>query len=264
MTLYIEFDDQQLTFQTDVEEVAEFVATTFRHMLVSQPTRSAGSLDFFRAGAGYSLKSAEAFEFPAVELTELIPLVKDEVRLQFMRARPDLLWMHAGVVERNGAILISGMSGQGKSTMTTRLCEYGWRFLSDDVAPVRMSIDRVIPFPQTPVRRLHPGREVSREELGTLPRQTIELSSEMICRDEAEIRGMVFIEYDAGSRASLVRLDQGTAAMEILRNATNFFDHRAAAVERAARLVSRVPMYRLQYGESDEAAAVLSAISDDS
>jgi hypothetical protein len=264
MTLYIEFDDQQLTFQTDVEEVAEFVETTFRHMLVSQPTRSAGSLDFFRAGAGYSLKTAEAFEFPAVELTELIPLVKDEVRLQFMRARPDLLWMHAGVVERNGAILISGMSGQGKSTMTTRLCEYGWRFLSDDVAPVRMSVDRVIPFPQTPVRRLHPGREVSREELRTLARQTIELSAEMICRDESEIRGMVFIGYEAGSRARLVRLDQGTAAMEILRNATNFFDHRAAAVERAARLVSRVPMYKLQYGDSDEAAAVLSAMSDDS
>jgi hypothetical protein len=262
MTLYIEFDEQQLTFRTDVEEVAEFVAMTFRHMLASDSTTSSGSLDFFRTSVGYSLKAAEVFEFPGLELARLIPLVKDEVRLQFMRARPDLLWMHAGVVERNGAMLISGMSGQGKSTMTTRLCEYGWRFLSDDVAPVRMSADRVIPFPQSPVRRLHPGREVSREELGTLARETIELSPEMICRDETDIRGVVFIEYDAGSRATLARLDQGTAAMEILRNATNFFDHRAAAVERAVRLVSRVPMYRLQYGSSDEAAAVLSGMSD--
>jgi hypothetical protein len=264
MTLYIQFDEQQLTFRTDVEKVAEFVAMTFRHMLVSESTASAGSLEFFRTSGGYSLKAADVVEFPRLELAELIPLVKDEVRLQFMRARPDLLWMHAGVVERNGAILISGMSGQGKSTMTTRLCEYGWRFLSDDVAPVRMSADRVIPFPQAPVRRLHAGREVSREELGTLARETVKLDPETICRDEAEIRGVVFIEYAAGSRATLTRLDMGTAAMEILRNATNFFDHRAAAVERAVQMVSRAPMYRLQYGSSDEAAEVLSQMNDDS
>jgi hypothetical protein len=257
MTLYIEFDGQQLTFRTDVEKVAKFVATTFRHMLAAKSTASCGSLDFFATPSGYSLKSAETFHFRGRELAELVPLVKDEVRLQFMRARPDLLWMHAGVVERNGAILISGMSGQGKSTMTTRLCECGWRFLSDDVAPVRMSADRVIPFPQAPVRRLHPGREVAREELGTLARETVELSPDMICRDEAEIRGIVFIEYAAGRQATLTRLDQGTAAMAILRNATNFFDHRAGAVARAVELVSRAPMYRLEYGSSHEAAALL-------
>jgi hypothetical protein len=264
MTLYIQFDGQQLTFRTNVEKVADFVAKTFRHMLVSESTIPAGSLEFFRTSAGYSLKTADVFEFPEIELAELVPLVKDEVRLQFMRARPDLLWMHAGVVEHDGAVLIAGKSGQGKSTMTTRLCEYGWHFLSDDVAPVRMSADRVIPFPQAPVRRLHPGREVSSDELGTLAREAIDLNPEMISRDEAEIRCIVFIEYDAGSRATLKRLDQGTAAMEILRNATNFFDHRAAAVERAVRLVSRAPMYRLQYGSADEAAAAVARIDHDS
>lgn len=261
MDMYIEFDARQLLFRTNVEEVRDYMAEAFRHMLVPALVDPVERLEFNQAETGYRIQSADLLDYANVALEDLMPLVKDEVRLQFMRKRPDLLWMHAGVIERHGgALLLSGMSGQGKSTLTTYLCEHEWRFLSDDVAPVRMDADRVLPFLQSPVRRIHPGREVAREDLGTLERETVDVAEGSLCRVETEIRGIVFIEYAKDAEAKLARLDQGAAAMEILRNATNFFDHRGAAVERAAKMVSHIPMYRLAYGSPRSASEVLNQL----
>ena len=261
MDLFIEFDGQQLSLRTNVPDVHEYLADAFRHMLVPAASNSIGHIEFNETPDGYSLRSADSFNYAGVSLDELLPLIKDEIRLQFMRARPDLLWMHAGAIERaGGALLLAGSSGQGKSTLTTYLCDHGWRFMSDDIAPVRMDTDRVIPFPQVPVRRLHPGREVPVDELHKLERESVEVMPDGLCRDEPEIHGIVFIKYVNGAETKLVHLDQGSAAMEILKNATNFFDHKDAAVARAVGLVTRVVMYRLAYNKPEEALEVLSGL----
>ena len=191
--LYVEFDGRQLTVRSDVPGIREYVARQFGNMLVRALTAEAGTLDVFRNGGGFLLRSAESMEFPYIALEHILPLVKDEVHLQFMRARPDLLWLHAGAVESDGtALLLSGPSGQGKSTLATLLCEREWSYLSDDIAPVRMNANEVLPFPQAPTRRIHPGREVTAEEMGSLPRQLVQLPPERIRRESAPIRGIVF------------------------------------------------------------------------
>jgi hypothetical protein len=252
---YIEFDGRQLTFTTDVKEVAAFVAETFHHMLVPSAKNGSTTLSLLRSESGYALRTAEAIEFSEMEPSRLFPVIKDEVRLQFMRSRPDLLWLHAGSVERSGqAVLLAGQSGQGKSTLTTRLCETGWRLLSDDISPVRMETDSVVPFPQSPVRRLHPGREVSGDELSRLERETVSLAAEKIVRSDIPIRAAIFIAYCPGADTKIVRLPQGSAALELLRNLTNFIDHKGAAVNRAAELARRLPGYSLEWSDSTNAA----------
>ena len=53
-----------------------------------------------------------------------------------MKARPDLLWLHAAGVARDGhAVLITGPSGSGKSRLATRLIAEGFAYLGDDVLP---------------------------------------------------------------------------------------------------------------------------------
>lgn len=154
MQLLIEFDNRQLRFQTNVRDVISNMTSTFRHMIVPAMTEGAGELSLVRDGDGWVIESAESGRFTGIALEDLMPTVKDEVRLQFMRSRPDLLWMHAGAVERDGgALLLSGKSGQGKSTMATYLVDHGWRYMTDDVAPVRMETDAVIPFLQAPLRQ---------------------------------------------------------------------------------------------------------------
>ena len=258
MRLFIEFDNHQLSFSTDVDEAYAFMNESFEAMLAPSLEHAAGELVLVRTQTGYLLKTANDFSFEGIPISELLPLLKDEVRLQLMRSRPDLLWLHAGVVAKSGrALLLAGTSGQGKSMLTTSLSEIGWRFLSDDVAPIEMSDDVVLPFLQTPVRRLHPGREVTREELGTLHRVPVKVRSENLHRQPIPIGAVVFITYESGEQARLQELDNGPAAMELLRNATNFFDHRAAAVFRAAGLAVRVPMYKLVYGATADAVSLL-------
>jgi hypothetical protein len=252
---YIEFDGRQLTFTTDVKEVAAFVAETFRHMLAPRANDRSTSLSMLKTRDGYALHTAETIEYPELEISLLLPLIKDEVRLQLMRSRPDLLWLHAGSVERNGqAVLLAGTSGQGKSTITTRLCEIGWRLLSDDISPVRMETDRVVPFPQLPVRRIHTGRDVSADEVFQLERETVSLAAENIVRSDVPIAGVIFIAYSPGADTKIVRLRRGSAALELLRNLTNFIDHKSAAVDRAAALARRLPGYSLQWSDSSDAA----------
>lgn len=259
--LFIEFDGSQLTVKTDVAEVREYIAHSFTHMLAPGVTRGIGELEVLRNRDGYAIRGAQPIDFPAITMAELLPLLKDEVRLRFMRARPDLLWIHAGAVERDGAaVVLSGPSGHGKSTMTTLLCERGWRLLSDDIAPVRMNADEVLPFPQIPLRRIHPGREVQPGEVGGLEREAVAIGAGMLCREPAPIGAIVFVAYGAVAPTGLARIPQGSAAMEILRNATNFDDHKGAAVNRAAEMARRLPVYRLTYRSAVEAAESVNAL----
>jgi hypothetical protein len=246
--LYIDFDGRQLEFRTNIPEVREEMVSMFRHMLRDTVSEPGPSLAVTARKEGIRVDSAQMTFFKDRGLDELMPLFKDEVRLQFMRSRPDLLWMHSAAVERDDkALLISAPSGQGKSTLSTHLFSLGWKFLSDDIAPVRMDDDRVIPFPQSPMRRIHPGHVIAKEELHTLERETVDIPREMVCTTQPHIAAMVFISWSKGSDATLNRLTMGAGALEILRNATNFYDHREGAVSRAVELVKRVPVYALTY-----------------
>ncbi len=260
--LYIEFDGAQLVVKTDDPEARDYFRRHFLHMLVPRVTASVGDLEILRCESGYTLRSAETRNLPRVKLESLLPLAKDEVRLQFMRSRPDLLWLHAGAVERHGtAILLAGPSGQGKSTLATLLCERGWSLLSDDIAPVRMDADEVLPFAQCPVRRIPPGREVQPNEVLALDRQPVPIDAECIRCDPVRIGGIVFLRFTHGASTELSRLTRGAAAFEMLRNATNFVDHKKEGVRRAAEMARALPAFRLIYGSPKDAVPHLDTLA---
>ena len=51
--------------------------------------------------------------------------------------------------DRTGASLIAGPSGHGKTSMTLELVNRGFRFLSDDYAPMVLATGKVHPYPRT-------------------------------------------------------------------------------------------------------------------
>lgn len=178
-----------------------------------------------------------------------------------MKARPDLLWIHAAAVERSGmALLLVGSSGQGKSTLSTRLCEKGWRLMSDDSAPIRMNSNEVLPFPQAPHRRKAFERQMRVDELGIFDKEEVMVSPDSLCRDSATVKVIVFPSFNYRGAADLSLLSLGEAALDLLRNSMNFVDHKEEAVERASRLARDVPMYRLSCGDWQSAARLLEAL----
>jgi hypothetical protein len=256
--LFVEFDARQIEISTDIAEVRDMVIATYFHMLVSSVTTSAGRLEVRQIDGGYELRGEETTRYEPADLQFLPEIVKDEIRIQFMRARPDLLWLHAAAVERDGsALLISGASGQGKSTLSTLLCERGWRLMSDDIAPMSMDADVVLPFFQKPQRRIYPGHTVSRYRLSDLERVQFPLEPRMLRRQPAPISAIVYLRFSDGAQTGIERLSPGTSALELLRNAVNFFDHKDAAVARAAEIARRFPGFSLTYSEGKEAAGLL-------
>jgi hypothetical protein len=258
--LHVEFDGQQVTVRTNVAEMRDYLARTCQPMLVDRSTGSIGQLDFTRVPGGYALRGAGEIDFKG-DIGALYDYVKRQLLMQFIRERQDLLWLHAAAVERKGkALLVSGPSGQGKSTLATLLCERGWSYMSDDIAPVRMSSNDVLPFPLVPFRRIAARRRVARVALETLEKEMVHIPSDSIRRESATIGGIVFPIYRPRARSTLERIAPGNAAFEILRSYTNFVDHKESAVTRASELARTIPAYELTYGAGRAAAILLNSV----
>ena len=89
---------------------------------------------------------------------ELLEMLDEAVVVQLQRRRPDLFFVHSAVLELGGrAVLLVAPSGTGKSTMTWALSHHGFRYLSDELAPIDPGTLRVHPFP----RALHLKAEPS-------------------------------------------------------------------------------------------------------
>lgn len=257
-TVYVDFQGSQVSVSSASPEVIEYVRSTFVHMMVPAESRLVGQIKIEPVPDGFVLITENRAEYPATLVDHFLPLLKDEVRLQFMRAHPELLWLHAGAIAKNGrATLIAAPSGQGKSTLSTLLVDKGWRFLSDDVAPIRMTPNEVLPFPQRPFRRVNPKRLVPMDDVGLLRREGVDISPTVVHRVPAPIAAIVIIEYDPATDASISRLPAGSGALEVLRNLTNFVDHKAGAVGGVAELARAVPIYALRYASRDAAAVLV-------
>ena len=59
-----------------------------------------------------------------------------------------------GGFEPAGAVLISGVSGAGKSSLTRKLLERGYRIMADDVAAVKFDGEKDMVFPAFPYQKL--------------------------------------------------------------------------------------------------------------
>jgi hypothetical protein len=253
--LFIDFDGLQVEVVTEVAAARDLFERTYRSMLVPDLTARAGLIEVHETPRGYSVNGLETLDFKQRRFEALVDYIKLDVVRQFVKARPDLLWMHGAAVEREGsALLIVGRSGQGKSTLSTRLCEAGWRFLSDDVAPIRMDADEVIPFPQSAFRRVYPGHEIGADETGFLSKEEVPLPDSALHLNPAPIRAVVFPSFKHGASSGMEQLSPGNAAIEFMANCFNFDDHQATAVARIARLAELIPMYRLTYGDGSDGA----------
>jgi serine kinase of HPr protein (carbohydrate metabolism regulator) len=230
-------------------------------MLVPELKDSVGELLIMRTQEGYQVQATGETMIHPASLELLFPFLRREVLIFFIRARRDLFWMHAGAVERHGnAVLVAGSSGRGKSSIVTRLCERQWKLLSDENAPIDMRTNEVLPFPQMPRRRLPIGREVELAQFGALDFEEINVAQDQVRYAPAPISAMIFPLFRHGSSPRLERLTPGAAALEIVQNATNFADHKAAGVEQAANMARSISSYRVTYDDPAEAVSLIESL----
>jgi hypothetical protein len=73
--------------------------------------------------------------------------LEKEITIEIQKRRPDLYFLHAAVLDYHDlGLLLVANSGGGKSTTTWALSHHGFRYLSDELAPIDLKTLEVFPY----------------------------------------------------------------------------------------------------------------------
>jgi len=256
--LYVAFGADQVAIGSSETAILERLQTTFQAMLTSTPGHVVGDLRIVLRDGCYRLFVNNECTAERISYNDLYPHVTHGVVEQFIHARPDLIWLHAGgVMHDNTAVVFAGPWGHGKSTLVMRLHEQGWAYLSDDVVPFDPRTHLLFPFPLTPRVRQASDEVLSRPQVGSLPKMTIEVRPGGVCRQALLLGGFIFPQYVPRSQTLLIPHTPAAAAAELLRNCLSFVRHRETAVRALCDLVQCVPILRLTFADSQRAAELI-------
>ncbi|MGB3239938.1 MAG: hypothetical protein WBB29_16700 [Geitlerinemataceae cyanobacterium] len=255
--LYLAFDGHCIEIVTNDDRALVWIEQNFGAFLVAEPRQIVDRLTVWREGEEYTLSVGNTAIVRGT-LWEVLSPFKSEWLKCLIAARSDLMWLHAGGAAFGGkAVVFSGVSGRGKSTLVTGLCDRGWTYLSDDVLPLDPRSGKVIPFPLTPRVRQSVGEEVPPEAVDGLRRTQIDLKAEAISGEAMPISALIFPHYRHNGTTELVPYSPANAALELLQNCMNFCHHKQAGVRYLCQLLSELPTYRLWFSEGAEAAELV-------
>ena len=184
---------------------------------------------------------------------EFIFLLEKDLTIELQHLRHDLYFIHAAVLEFDGkGILLVAPSGQGKSTTTWGLLHQGFRYLSDELAPVDLQTLGVYPYPHALcLKREPPGAyplpsRVLRTSR-TLHVPTPSLPGETVLAP-APVTAIFFLEYcpNEKSAAGPVVISKGEAAARLFAQALNPLAHNDEGLRAAAAIACQADCYRLR------------------
>jgi len=198
---------------------------------------------------------------------ELLYLFDKDLTIELQRRRTDLYFIHAAVVSRGGAALVfAAPSGSGKSTLAWALLAHGFRYLSDELAPIDLDsmcvhayphaihLKRPPPAPyalpagaiETPWGWHVPGAELPREPL----------------RDPLRIGAICFIDRSGVLPSRPNPVTRASAAARLFANALNPLAHPNDGLDAAVRIAQAVPCFELDTSSLPQACAGLEQLAD--
>jgi len=256
-TLFIRFGDDQVEVVASTLEVRETIEARFRPMIAVRGGRLVGTVSAHREGDRGWVRDADGM-CPAATLSDMMSVLNRAVVRAFMRARSDLVWLHAAAVDHAGrALVLAAPWGRGKSALSTSLLGLGWKYLSDDIVPFDPATLAVHPFPKTLRIREHAGRALDTEDVAKLAKRDVPLRGDDIAVQPTACGGVVFPRFgwDAPNRLSPCRAP--FAVLELLPGCLSFAQHPEAALRFAGMLVQAVPAFHLSFHDSRMAAKLL-------
>jgi HprK-related kinase A len=236
--------------------------------------RSGGLRRFVRPHIEFFVDGALPFE-PLPADTHL-PLLEWGLNWCIAQRSNTHLLLHAGVVEKHGcAIVLPALPGSGKSTLVAALCARGYRLLSDEFGVVRMSDGMLLPLLKPValkdasidvIRRFDPaaalGPVFPKTRKGDLAHLAPPAASTARRHEPAAPALVLFPKFAAGEALALEPMTKSRAFAKISANSFNYGLLGRAAFLALGRVVERCDVYRLSYGELDEAIAAIDGLID--
>jgi hypothetical protein len=194
-----------------------------------------------------------------------IALFDEEIAIELQKLRRDLYFVHAAVLTiSDAAFMLVAEPGGGKSTLCWALSHHGFRYLSDEFAPVTLETLKVhrftraltlktktpapYPIPPTALRTTR-GWHVSAEDVPS-----------GVGEDLTRLRAIFFVQYDAQAREPAVRpISAAEAAARLYANTLNALAHTADGLDAAIRITTAVSAFDLVTADLAATCALLTA-----
>ena len=261
---------RRITVSCADECVYSLLSTGYGHMAVaaSDDANLRYTAGLCPDGRGFFIdRGGERIE--ADNISDFLYFFEKDLTIELQRQRSDLYFIHAAAVESDGSIaMLVAPSGTGKSTTAYGLLHDGFRYLSDELAPVDLQTMAVQPYPHAlclkseppapyrlPAATLRTGATLH-IPVAALPSATL--------REPVPLGAIFFLGRDGNSDTTIQRIDAGEAAARLYANALNNLAHGGEGLDAAIHLTSRTPSFRLQLGDLRRAGGVIRSALEDS
>lgn len=257
--VYVSFEGTLVSVASDIPDVTSWISFCFRAMIAGSSTRHApvSALEINRTGNGYTLIRDGQTLLEVDNLNRVLQRTRHEVIQAHVDHRTDLLWLHAGAVAlAAGAVLFVGPTGSGKSSLTGRLVEAGWSYLSDDIAPLHPDTLAVHPYPLTPFAREYTGEALDTGVPVSLAKVSIDIPHGRYTDSPSPVVAVIFPVYDPTS-PGLSPVPAGPATLRLLAQGINTRDLGETAVRTVTDLLRHASPFELRYVHPAHAANTL-------
>ena len=191
------------------------------------------------------------FRAKAKHSGELIYLLEGDLVIQSQLLRSDLLFLHSAVVsDGNAAHLVTGPSGAGKSTTCWGLLHHGFRYMSDELAPVTWQQSLVATYSHAICLKLPlpdgypvPDRAIVTDRGVHIPPSAMPTPA---MDGNLPVKSIFFVEYRQSNRKVRIEpVGHAEAATRLYPNILNALAHPNDGLDAALQLTRGANCYRV-------------------
>jgi hypothetical protein len=221
------------------------------------------SLGQANAGAGFFVAKAGQERLLAQDVAEFLFLFEKDLTIELQLRRRDLFFIHAAAVEYGGkAAIIAAPSGTGKSTTTWGLLHEGFRYLSDELAPVDLEGMAVYPYPHALCLKSDPPSPYTLPAATLRTTETLHIPVKFLPAEAVmkptPLAALFFLNRDASGKGCQVReISMGKAAARLLANALNPLAHHGDGLDAAIYIAQQAHCYELQVSDLTQVSSVI-------
>jgi hypothetical protein len=204
----------------------------------------------------------------SADTSELLYALEHEVVVELQRRRCDLYFLHAAAAEIDGqACLLVAPSGVGKSTTVFALLQHGFRYLSDELAPMELASMHVHGYPHAlclkqppPAPYRMPPETVRGSRTWHVPATCLPQAAAAASYPAAAI---FFLDYSTATCQPSVRsISTGEAAARLYANTLNQLAHPNAGLDAASHIARSVPGFVLNTADLDATCSLIRSTLD--
>ena len=184
---------------------------------------------------------------------DFLYMFEKDMTIETQKLRSDLYFVHAAVLELDGcALALVAPSGYGKSTTAWGLLHHGFKYLSDELAPVHLTAMQVHPFPHALCLKTVPPNEYLLPEETIFTTRTAHVPTQFLpCQttmDSLPLEAIFFVRFIGEiSEPVLKPIGKAEAAVRLFTNALNPLAHTGDGLDGAIEIASRTRCFELHY-----------------